>query len=218
MLPELSGLYAVTPDEPDEARLLGLAKSALVGGARLLQLRDKTSDAARRLRLATVLQGLCRQYGARFIVNDDLALALRVDADGLHLGAEDGDLAAARLALPAGKILGASCYADFECARAAVAGGADYVAFGAVCPSPTKPLAVRAPLELFGRCRDELGVPACAIGGITLAAAPSIIAAGASMLAVISDLFAAPDIAVRAAAYQHLFEEKQHDFAQPATV
>lgn len=213
MTPELRGLYAITPEEPDEARLLADAGAALAGGAALLQFRDKTADGGRRLRLATALQALCREHGARFIVNDDLALALAVDADGVHLGADDGDLAAARRALPPGKLLGASCYADFDTARRAVDAGADYVAFGAVCPSPTKPQAVRAPLTLFARCRAELKVPACAIGGITLATAPGIVAAGADLLAVITDLFAATDIAGQAAAYQHLFEESRHDFA-----
>lgn len=214
MNPDLRGLYAITPTEPDEARLLALAADAVRGGAALLQLRDKTADAGRRLRLAGALRTICREHGARFIVNDDLELALAVDADGVHLGADDGDLAAARRALPAGRLLGASCYADFELARRAAALGADYVAFGAVCPSPTKPDALRAPLDLFTRCRAELQVPACAIGGITLAAAPGIIAAGAGLLAVITDLFAAPDIAGRAAAYQRLFEETRHDHAQ----
>ncbi|MBI2308048.1 MAG: thiamine phosphate synthase [Rhodocyclales bacterium] len=213
MTPELRGLYAITPEATDEPRLLADARAALAGGARLLQFRDKTTDTGRRRRLATALHTLCREHGARFIVNDDLELALAVAADGVHLGADDGDLAAARRALPAGRLLGASCYADFEAARRAVAAGADYVAFGAVCPSPTKPNAVRAPLDLFARCRTELGIPACAIGGITLATAPGIIAAGAAMLAVITDLFAAPDIAGQAAAYQHLFEESRHDFA-----
>lgn len=216
MNPELRGLYAITPEEPDEARLLAAAGAALTGGAALLQLRDKTKDTDRRRRLAIALQALCREHGARFIVNDDLELALAVAADGVHLGSDDGDLVAARRALPPGKLLGASCYADFEVARRAVAAGADYIAFGAVCPSPTKPDAVRAPLDLFTRARAELNVPACAIGGITLAAAPGIIAAGADLLAVITDLFAAPDIAdisSRAAAYQHLFEETRHDFA-----
>ncbi len=213
MTPELRGLYAITPDEPDEVRLLAGARAALAGGAALLQLRDKTSDSARRLRLATALQALCRAHGACFIVNDDLELALAVGADGVHLGADDGDLAAARHALPAGRLLGASCYADFDTACRAVAAGADYIAFGAVCPSPTKPDAVRAPLTLFARARTELKVPVCAIGGITLATAPGIIAAGADLLAVITDLFAAPDIAGQAAAYQTLFEESRHDFA-----
>ena len=214
----LAGLYAITPEDPDEARLLGMAKSALIGGARLLQYRDKTPDADRRLRLAGALASLCRQHGASLIVNDDLELALRVSAAGVHLGGNDGDLAAARRALPAGVILGASCYADFEHARDAVAAGADYVAFGAVYPSPTKPLAVRAAPALFARCRQELGVPSCAIGGITLANAPAVIAAGADMLAVITDLFAAPDISARAQAYQQLFEEQPDELPQPATL
>ena len=115
--------------------------------------------------------------------------------------------AAARRALPPGRVLGASCYADVDRARAAVAAGADYVAFGAVCPSPTKPGAVRAPLDIFSRWHAESTVPACAIGGITLDTAPAIIAAGADLLAVITDLFAAPDIVGRAATYQRLFEE-----------
>ena len=101
-----------------------------------------------------------------------------------------------------GKILGASCYDSLESARAAVRAGADYVAFGSVFPSPTKPDARRAPLSLF---RQELGVPLCAIGGITLDNAPAVIAAGASLLAVISDVFDAPDIGARAHQYGRLF-------------
>ena len=143
--------------------------------------------------------------GAAFIINDDLELALKVGADGVHLGADDGDLAAARRALGPGKVLGASCYADLELARQAVAAGVDYVAFGAVYPSPTKPDTTRAPLELFARCRAELRIPTCAIGGITLDNAPTLLTAGADLLAVISDLFAAPDIESRAHTYQALF-------------
>jgi thiamine-phosphate pyrophosphorylase len=120
--------------------------------------------------------------------------------------------------LPAGCLLGASCYGDFARARAAVAAGADYVAFGAVYPSPTKPLAAQAELSLFARCRAELGVPSCAIGGIALGNAPPLLAAGADMLAVISDLFAAADVQARAAAYQSLFEDKRREFTKPATV
>lgn len=204
----LRGLYAVTPDEPDESRLLAMASAALAGGAALLQLRDKSGDPARRFRLAAAMHAMCRERGAGFVVNDDIDMAIQIGADGVHLGADDGDLAAARRALPAGMLLGASCYADPERARTAVAAGADYVAFGAVCPSPTKPQAMRAPRDLFSRWRAESAVPVCAIGGITLAAAPPIIAAGADMLAVITDLFGAPDIARRAADYQRLFEEQ----------
>lgn len=201
----LRGLYAITPDGlPDEV-LLTRVEAALRGGARLLQYRDKQSTPSQREKMALMLRALCRRYGTGFIVNDDLALALNVDADGVHLGGSDGDLLTARRALGPGKLLGASCYADFDLARAAVAAGADYVAFGAVYPSPTKPQAVRAPLELFARCRVELKIPACAIGGIALNNAAPLVAAGADLLAVITDLFAAPDIESQARAFQTLF-------------
>ena len=201
----LRGLYAITSDGLLDDVLLTRVEAALRGGVRLLQYRDKLSTASRREEMALALCALCRRYRTGFIVNDDLALALKVDADGVHLGGSDGDLFAARQALGSGKLLGASCYADFELARAAVAAGADYVAFGAVYPSPTKPQAVRASLELFTRCRAELHIPACAIGGITLDNAPPLVAAGADLLAVITDLFNASDIEARAAAFQQLF-------------
>ncbi len=201
----LRGLYAITPDGVPAATLLAQVEAALLGGVRLVQYRDKTADAVRRAELARALNVLCRRYGAGCIINDDVNLALAVDAAGVHLGGSDGDLAAARAALGPGRVLGASCYADFELARAAQAAGADYVAFGAVCASPTKPQAVRAPWTLLTRARAELGVPICAIGGITLADASGLAAAGADLLAVITDLFAAPDIAARAAAYQSCF-------------
>ena len=200
----LRGLYAITPDGLAEEVLLARVEAALRGGARLLQYRDKQSTPSQRERMAPKLCALCHRYGTGFIVNDDLVLALSVDADGVHLGGSDGDLAAARQALGPGKLLGASCYADFGLARAAVAAGADYVAFGAVYPSPTKPQALRAPLDLFVRCRAELKIPACAIGGITLDNAAPLVAAGADLLAVITDLFAAPDIESQARAFQTL--------------
>ena len=201
----LRGLYAITPDGLPDDVLLTRVEAALRGGVRLLQYRDKQSTASRREDMARGLCALCRRHSTGFIVNDDLALALKVDADGVHLGGSDGDLATARQALGPGRLLGASCYADFELARAAVAAGADYVAFGAVYPSPTKPQAVRAPLELFARCQTELHVPACAIGGITLDNAPPLVAAGADLLAVITDVFSASDIEARASTFQQLF-------------
>lgn len=200
------GLYAITPDEPDTPRLLAVAARTLIGGCRFLQYRDKLSTPAERLIRARALADLCRRHEAALIVNDDIGLAQAVAA-GVHLGRDDASLEDARGALGPAALLGASCYADFAAAREAVAAGADYVAFGAVYPSPTKPLAPRAPLELFTRCRAELDVSVCAIGGITLASASPLIAAGADLLAVITDLFSAPDIAARSAAYQNLFED-----------
>jgi len=198
----MKGLYAITPDIADTSALVAKVEQALKAGVAMLQYRNKILSKDKRLLQARDLAPLARGYGVPFIVNDDLDIALAVGANGVHLGRDDGDIGPARAQL-AGKILGASCYSDLDRARAAVRAGADYVAFGSVYPSPTKPGAVRAPLSLFGH---ELGVPRCAIGGITLKNAPALIAAGASLLAVISDVFDAPDITARAAAYRRLFE------------
>lgn len=194
----LRGLYAITP--PDVSRV----EAALASGALCaLQYRAKDADAPRRLREARHLSRLCRAHGVPLIVNDDVELTLAVDAAGVHLGRDDGDLAAARARLP-GRLLGASCYDRPELARRAAAAGADYVAFGSVFDSPTKPAAVRAPLALFAL---DVGVPKVAIGGITLDNAPRVLAAGADCLAVITDLFDAPDVAARAREYGRLFDE-----------
>lgn len=204
----LKGLYAVTPDLADAADLLRRVRLALQGGVKLLQYRNKAAAPDVRREQAGALLGLCREFGAGLVVNDDLALAAEIGADGAHLGREDGDLAAARAALGAGKILGVSCYAELERAQEAKRNGADYVAFGSFFASPTKPGAVRAPLELLARAKREVGLPVAAIGGITLENAPQLIAAGADLLAVISDLFEAPDIRGRAATYTQLFAER----------
>lgn len=209
MPPKLRGLYAVTPDTVDGGRLLRDVEAALLGGCRIVQFRDKTSPMPERVARARALRQLTRRHAATLLINDDLALTALVDADGAHLGAEDGNLAAARAMLGPQKILGASCYADIEAARQANAAGVDYFAFGAVYPSPTKPDAIRAPVELFTQSKRELAAASCAIGGITLANAAPLISAGADLLAVITDLFSAPDITARAAAYQRLFEEAQ---------
>jgi thiamine-phosphate pyrophosphorylase len=198
---KLRGLYAITPEHAGRDVLPGLVAQALEGGIAALQYRRK---AAADVQEARTLAALCRRHGVPFIVNDDLALALEAGADGLHLGREDGALPAARQRL-AGQFVGASCYDSLDAARAAVARGADYVAFGSVFASPTKPAAVRAPHTLFGAARS-LGVPLVAIGGITLENAPLLLQAGADALAVISDLFDAPDIAARARAYGKLFQ------------
>ena len=194
---KLRGLYAITPQGPG---LIEKAREALEGGVVLLQYRNK----AARLSEANELAALARRYHVPLIVNDDVDLALEIGAQGVHLGRDDGDLAKARKKMK-GKILGVSCYDDLEAARAAVRAGADYVAFGSVFASPTKPGAVRAPLGLF-REGKSLKVPLAAIGGITLENAPALIAAGAGLLAVISDLFDAPDIKSRALQYGKLFQ------------
>ena len=199
---KLRGLYAVTPDCADSATLLRKAEQALRGGVALLQYRNK-GPVKDRADEARALSALARRYSTPFIVNDDVALALEAEADGAHLGRDDGDVAAARVRLP-GKLLGVSCYDSLERAQAAVAAGADYVAFGSVFSSSTKLDAVRVPLTIFAAAR-HLGVPLCAIGGVTAENAPRLLAAGADLVAVISDLFDAADIAARARAYAKIF-------------
>lgn len=202
----LRGLYAITPDEADTRILAAKVTAALAGGIAALQYRNKSADATLRRAQAAILAALCRSQGVPFIVNDDLDLAMAVNADGLHLGGTDGDLAEARRRLGTAKLLGASCYDRFDLALAAKAAGADYVAFGAAFPSPTKPNAVRAPLELYARAHRELGLPVVAIGGITADNAARLVSAGVDALAVITDLFEARDIAARARDFNALFE------------
>lgn len=207
MADSLRGLYAVTPECRDRQRLLAAVEAALRGGCRLVQYRDKTSSAPERVARAHALRRLTRDFDARLLINDDMALTFLVQADGIHLGRDDGNLVAARAILGPNRLLGASCYGDLGLARKAAAAGADYVAFGAVFPSLTKPNAASAAVDLFFRAKTTLTAARCAIGGITLDKAPALIAAGADLLAVVSDLFTAPDITARAAAYQDLFEE-----------
>ena len=202
---KLRGLYAITPELADSATLLRSVAQALEGGISMLQYRRKGMQ---NVDEAKALARMCRERAVPFVVNDNVALAMDCGADGVHLGRDDGELAAARVKVDSalgGRLLGASCYDSLSAARAAVAAGADYIAFGSAFASSTKPAAVRAPLSLFQEARP-LGVPLVAIGGITLQNAPQLLAAGADCLAVISDLFDAPDIAARARAYGKLFQ------------
>jgi thiamine-phosphate pyrophosphorylase len=202
------GLYAITPDGLETAVLLTKVGAALKGGARVVQYRDKSADRARRTNQATGLLSLCRESGAMLIINDDLALALAIGADGVHLGEDDGDIAAARSALGPDRLLGASCYNRLDLAERALQLGADHIAFGAVYASPTKPAARNAPLNLFTAARKRFDAPMVAIGGITTENAGDVIAAGANAVAVISALFDAPDIERRAREFDALFNPR----------
>lgn len=215
----LRGLYAITPQASDTARLEALAAAALEGGAALLQYRAKEAPPGLALAQARALAGLCRRHGALFIVNDSLPLALAAGAAGVHLGRDDEDPRAARIAFPAG-VIGVSCYDDPRRARAAAEAGADYVAMGSVFASATKPAAVRAPLAALADARRLSGLPVAAIGGITHANAREAIEAGADMVAVVSALFDAPDVAAAARRFAALFPPSgaSHVRAQPGAL
>jgi len=204
----LRGLYAITDSQLlADGRLLPYVEAALKGGAKLLQYRDKSDDAPRRLRQAEALRELCLRHGARLIINDDLELAARLGV-GVHLGQSDGSLAAARALLGRDAILGATCHAQLELAEQARQEGASYIAFGRFFNSQTKPGAPAATPALLEQARARFRLPIVAIGGVTLDTAPALIARGASMVAVIHALFAAENAAEverRARAFSELF-------------
>jgi len=187
-LERLRGLYALTPDLNDTALLLAKVAAALEGGAAAIQYRNKHAASSLRRTQALALARLHAARGALYIVNDDAALAASVGADGVHLGEDDGSIVSARELLGPDRIIGVSCYNDFDRARAAVEAGADYVAFGSFFPSSTKPAARHADHGLLQRARS-LGVPVVAIGGVDALNARLLIDAGADAVAVVNAVF-----------------------------
>ncbi|RXK67849.1 thiamine phosphate synthase [Stenotrophomonas sp. MA5] len=198
--PAPRGVYLITPDEPDTARLLARTAPLLAAGATWLQYRNKTASDALRLEQATALQALCAEHGVPLIVNDDPVLARAVGAAGVHLGGTDGDIASARALLGADAIIGASCYDQLANAEAAAAAGASYVAFGAFFPTTTKITTSRAHIDLL-RQSAALGVPRVAIGGLTPDNVGPLIEAGADLVAVVSGIYAAADPVATQRAY-----------------
>lgn len=206
MTQSLKGLYLITRALPGGADELAEAvRQAVRGGASLVQYRDKGHDHARRRTEVESLLAMCRRHGVPLIVNDDVALAGESAADGVHLGAGDADIAAARKYLGERTLIGASCYDSMERALRAQASGADYVAFGSFFPSPTKPEAARADPALLEEAGSRLALPICAIGGITPDNGGMLVRSGADMLAVLSGVFDAPDREAAAARYARLF-------------
>lgn len=190
-----NGIYAITDGQPH--RLIERSEQALAGGVAMIQYRDLSDDHPRRLAEATALAALCVRYGRPLIIDHDIALARAVGAAGVHLSQADGGPRAVRAVLGANAIVGVSCYASTELATAAARAGASYVSFGAFFPSPTKPDAGRAPLDLL-RQTAALGIARVAIGGITPDNGRLLIDAGADFIATVSALYGASD--TRAAA------------------
>ncbi len=201
----IKGLYAITPDELDTDLLLTKVALALQGGVSVLQYRNKLANHKLKTQQARAILPLCRQYKVPFIINDSVKLCLTLDADGVHIGADDGNLEEVRARIGEDKLLGASCYNRLDLALAAQQAGVDYVAFGACFASSTKPNAPVADLSLFELAKAQLSIPAVAIGGITLTNAPQAIAASASSVAVIHAIFNADDVKLQASQFSELF-------------
>ena len=204
----IKGLYAITPDMADTDLLLQKVEAALQGGINVLQYRNKTANHKLQTQQARAILSLCRQYNVPLIINDSVKLCLTLDADGVHLGADDGNLSEVRIRIGNDKILGASCYNRFDLALEAQQAGANYVAFGACFASSTKPNAPVAGLDLFTRAKTELNIPSVAIGGITLQNASQVLQAGANAIAVINDIFNAEDIKLAATQFIALTQTK----------
>jgi thiamine-phosphate pyrophosphorylase len=209
--PALAGVYALTPDDNLLPRLSALVESALQGGVKWVQYRNKIAPAALRRLEAIELLRVCNAHGAKLIINDDVWLAVEIGAHGAHLGREDipgGSLQTARDALGSKRILGISCYDDLARAEVAVDAGADYIAFGSMFPSVTKPQATHASLDIIREARRRFKVPIVGIGGITTKNATQVLDAGADMIAVLTDLFDAMDIRKQAEKFHKLCKEK----------
>ncbi|HER33901.1 MAG: thiamine phosphate synthase [Halothiobacillaceae bacterium] len=215
----LSGLYVITDTiRFQREALVEAVGEAIAGGATMVQYRDKSDEADRRRAEATALAELCRRHAVPLIINDDVALAIEVGAAGVHLGRDDAPLAETRARFAAAgrdAIIGVSCYADRLRAERAAADGADYLAFGAMFPSPTKPNAPGAPADVLGWARERLDRPVCGIGGITAANVAELMPHRPDLIAVISAVFAAPDI--RRAA-ERLCEAMARPMARPLRV
>ncbi len=226
MTPRLRGLYAITdhasgcahadaPAVADTPRWLKSIVAAIAGGAALIQYRDKSTDNARREHDARNILAVCRAYGVPLIINDDVALAATVNADGVHLGRDDMALYEARRILGSAAIIGVSCYNDLDLAVAAQQAGASYVAFGRFFASHTKPDAAPITmcaesghdgLDLIRQAKAQLSIPVVAIGGITPRNATPLIDAGVDMLAVVHGVFGQTDPEQAARRYTQLFE------------
>ena len=206
----IRGLYVITDDRHNSAaQLVKHVGQAIAGGARIVQYRAKNVPPERRLEEATALTELCQYHTLPLIINDNIELAQRVGAAGVHLGRDDTPLAAARQQLGEQALIGISCYNRLDNAISAERDGADYVAFGSFFPSPTKPWAVASPLTLLQQARQHLSIPVVAIGGITASNGANLITAGASALAVVSGVFGGPDIRAAAEAYTRLFSQPE---------
>lgn len=201
----VSGLYAVTPEIADSATLLCKVEAALRGGASVVQYRNKSATEILRREQAGAIAQMCRRASACFICNDDPRLAREVEADGVHLGKDDGSVAAARALLGSDRLVGVSCYNRLSRAREAISQGADYIAFGRFFVSTTKPGAAGADPELLRAARREFALPIVAIGGITADNAGSLIEAGADAVAVVVALFDAADVENEARRFTQLF-------------
>lgn len=205
----MQGLYLVTPNWDDTSRLLQLTEQAMQAAPiALLQYRHKDAGPVLRYEQAHALQALCRRYRVPFIINDHVDLCADLDADGIHLGGTDAEVAQVRVKLGKQKIIGASCYGDMTRALNAQDAGASYVAFGGFYPSRVKQYAVTTQPAILDQAREVIRVPTVVIGGMTPENATPLVARGARMVAAISSVYQAASVAEAVGQFQSLFAQR----------
>ena len=200
----MQGLYLVTPNWDDTDQLLAVTEQALRAGVALLQYRHKDASPELRRAQGGALRDLCHQYGVPFLVNDHVALCRELGADGVHLGGTDAPLAEVRASLGPNKLIGASCYGELARAQAAQAAGASYVAFGGFYPSKVKQYAVTTQPSILRHAREVISVPLCVIGGMTPQNAAPLVAEGAQLVAAITSVYLAEDVAAAVREFQSI--------------
>jgi len=201
----IKGLYAITPDLADLNTLIQKTKLAIEGGAFMVQYRSKIHDRDVKMQQCAAILRICREYDIPCIVNDDVEICRVLKADGVHLGENDDNIAEVRAILGEDSIIGSSCYDQLNRAKQAQKEGASYVAFGAVFPTPTKPNAPRATLELLREAKSEIQIPIVAIGGITMNNAHDVIETGVDAIAVITSLYESNSIKETAETFNTMF-------------
>ncbi len=201
----IKGLYAITPDMADLNSLIQKTQSAIEGGAFMVQYRSKIHDRDVKMQQCAAILSICREYDIPCIVNDDVEMCRVLEADGVHLGENDDNIAEVRRILGEDSIIGSSCYDQLNRAKQAQKEGASYVAFGAVFPTPTKPNAPRATLELLREAKSEIQIPIVAIGGITMNNAHDVIETGIDAIAVITSLYESNSIKETAETFSQMF-------------
>lgn len=187
----MRGLYLITNDDPLEVLLAKLEGAFANGGIAVLQYRRKKVTKEDQIYEVEYMKALCAEYAVPFVINDDLEMAVKYGV-GVHLGQDDGSIADAAAQLPQGVLIGCSCNNSLELAEKAIAEGANYVAFGAIYATDTKPEAGNIGLETLKQAKAQLNVPICAIGGLTVENSDVVITAGADLCAVISDILGRP--------------------------
>jgi len=187
---KITGIYAITPNRID---IDTVERVIVEHNINLLQYRNKTTNAQTQLDEITQLQRLCLKHHTLFIINDDINLAKKISADGVHLGKNDGSIQSAREQLGLDVIIGISCYNNIELAQNAQNQGANYVAFGALFPSKTKPDAPKCELDTIAQAKQALSIPIVGIGGVNFDNKQQAFNAGCDSVAMINQLFQLTD-------------------------